>query len=354
MTKNQSGKLGWGIISTGVIAHTVARALAQSKTGELLAVASRSAASAAQFASEFGVPRSYGSYEALLEDPDVSAVYIATPHPSHAHWAVLAARAKKHVLCEKPLGMNHAEVSAMVEAARMNDVFLMEAFMYRCHPQTAEVVRLIRAGALGTIKAIAASFGFDGDFPAQGRLLSNELGGGGILDVGCYPVSMARLLAGAANGLPFSEPSSVQAVGHVGPHSGVDEYAFALLQFPGEIMASLGTSVQLWQENAVRVFGSEGRLLLREPWHPAMDRDFSEIIIERPKREPEVIRVPSEQPLFCYELDAVAEQLEQREARQMSHADSQGNALTLDRWRRAVGVAYAADAESRSRSAPQE
>ena len=336
-------KLRWGIISTGKIARTFARSLAQSQSGELVAVASRTPEGASQFAAEFGVSRAHGSYEALLADPEVEVVYIATPHPWHAHWSILAARAKKHVLCEKPLGMNHAEVAAIVQAARDNDVFLMEAFMYRCHPQTREVVQLLRAGALGRVKGIQASFGIDGAYPASGRVLNNDLGGGGILDVGCYPVSMARLVAGVANGEPFSEPLSLHALGHVGENSRVDEYTAAILKFPGEIVASLATAVQLWQDNSVRIFGSEGRLLLRAPWHPAHEADFSEIVIERPKQEPEVIRVAAAGTIYSYEIDAVQAQLEQRQAAEMSWADSLGNALVLDRWRRALGVTFAAD-----------
>ncbi|HKO53967.1 MAG TPA: Gfo/Idh/MocA family oxidoreductase [Polyangiaceae bacterium] len=336
-------KLRWGIISTGKIAHTFARALAQSQSGELVAVASRTPEAANSFAAEFGISRAHESYEALLADPEVEVVYIATPHPWHAHWAVAAARAKKHVLCEKPLGMNHAQVSAIVQAARENDVFLMEAFMYRCHPQTREVLRLLRAGALGVVKGIQASFCIDGAYPASGRILNNELGGGGILDVGCYPVSMARLVAGVAIGEPFTEPLYLHALGHVGEASRVDEYTSAILKFPGEIVASLATAVQLWQDNSVRIFGSEGRLSLRAPWHPAQATDFSEIVIERGKHEPEIIRVSSPGTLFGYEIDAVRAQLEQRQAAEMSWADSLGNALTLDRWRRAIGVTFAAD-----------
>jgi len=335
-------KLRWGIISTGKIARTFARALAQSETGELVSVASRTPEGVSAFAAEFRVPHAHESYEALLADPEVEAVYIATPHPWHAQWAIAAARAKKHVLCEKPLGMNHAEVEAIVQAARDNDVFLMEAFMYRCSPQTRELVRLLRSGTLGRVKGIQASFGFDGAYPESGRLLNNELGGGGILDVGCYPVSMARLVAGIANGELFSEPLELYALGHVGTTQ-VDEYASAILKFPGEIVASLATAVRLWQDNSVRIFGSEGRLWLRTPWHPAHEADHSEIVIERPKREPEVIRVSAPGPLYGYEIDAVRAQLEQRQAVEMSWADSLGNALTLDRWRRALGVRFAAD-----------
>ena len=336
-------KLRWGILSTGKIARTFARSLADSQSGELVAVGSRTSEAAASFAAEFGITRAHASYDALLADPEVEAVYIAPPHPWHAHWSIRAARAKKHVLCEKPLGMTHAEVNAIVQAARENDVFLMEAFMYRCHPQTREVIRLLRAGALGRVKAIQASFGIDGAYPASGRVLNNELGGGGILDVGCYPVSMARLVAGIANGQAFSEPLELHALGHVGEQTRVDEYTAAILKFPGEIVASLATAVQLWQDNSVRIFGSEGRMLLRTPWHPAHVTDFSEIVIERPSREPEVIRVFAPGSIYSYEIDAVQAQLDQRQAAEMSWADSLGNALTLDRWRRAIGVTFAAD-----------
>lgn len=336
-------KLRWGILSTGKIAHTFARALAASASGELTAVASRTSQSAAAFATEFGISRAHGSYEALLADPTVEVVYIATPHPLHAHWSIAAARAKKHVLCEKPLGMNHAEVSAMVQAARENDVFLMEAFMYRCAPQTHEVLRLLRGGALGRVKAIHASFGIDGAYPPTHRVLNKELGGGGLLDVGCYPVSMARLVAGVANGEAFAEPLELLALGHVGERSQVDEYTSAVLKFPGEIVATLSTAVQLWHDNSVRIFGSEGRLLLRTPWHPALESDHSEIVIERPKKEPEVIRVAAPGNLYGFQISAVSAQLGQRQAAEMSWADSLGNARSLDRWRSALGVTFAAD-----------
>ncbi|HET7544211.1 MAG TPA: Gfo/Idh/MocA family oxidoreductase [Polyangiaceae bacterium] len=336
-------KLRWGILGTGKIARTFARALSLSDSGELVAVGSRTAEAAAGFAAEFEISRAHGDYPALLADSEVEAVYIATPHPFHARWAVAAARAKKHILCEKPLGMNYAEVSAMVQAARDNDVFLMEAFMYRCHPQTRELLRLLRAGSIGRVKSIQASFGIDGAYPLSGRVLNHELGGGGILDVGCYPVSMARLVAGVENGESFCEPLTLHALGHVGEASRVDEYTSAILEFPGKVLATLSTAVQLWHDNSVRIFGSEGRIFLGAPWHPAHHSDHSEIVIERPKREPEVIRVPSPGPLYGYEIDAVRAQLEQRQAAEMSWADSLGNALTLDRWRNALGVEFAAD-----------
>ena len=199
-------RLRWGILGAGTIARTFARGLAASRTGTLVAVGSRSLATAESFGDEFDVAHRYGSYDDLLADADVQAVYIATPHPMHAEWAIKAAEAGKHILCEKPLTLNHAEAMAVVEAARAHNVFLMEAFLYRCHPQTAALVDLIQAGAIGAVRLIQATYGFNATFNPDGRLFRQDLGGGGILDVGCYPVSFARLIAGAATGRAVRRP----------------------------------------------------------------------------------------------------------------------------------------------------
>jgi len=150
-------------------------------------------------------------------------------------------------------------------------------------------------------------------------------------------------VAGVAVGEAFSEPLELQALGHVGSTSRVDEYTSAVLKFPGEIIASLSTAVQLWQDNSVRIFGSEGRLSLRAPWHPAHETDFSEIVLERGKQPAETIVVSAPGTIYGYEIDAVQAHLEQRQAPEMSWADSLGNALTLDRWRRQLGVTFPAD-----------
>src|SRR6266498_2977274 len=212
-------RMGWGILATGAIARTFARGVAHSRTGRLVAVGSRWLESAQKFAAEFQIPHIHGSYEALLADPQVQAIYIATPHPLHALWAIRAAEAKKHILVEKPIGLNHAEAMAIIEAARANDVFLLEAYMYKCHPQTRKLVELIRDKAIGDVRVIQATFSFHWPKPwnPDSRLTCNALGGGGILDVGCYPVSMARLIAGAATGAAFAEPVQIKGLGHVGP-----------------------------------------------------------------------------------------------------------------------------------------
>src|SRR3954469_8797354 len=161
-SSNSTTTLAWGIIGTGAIAKTFANSLKHAKTGKLIAIGSRSQASADKFGDEFSLDRSkrHASYDALLADPNVQAVYVAAPHPFHAEWAIKSAEAKKHVLVEKPIGINAAEAMAIIEAATLNDVFLMEAFMYRCHPQTARLVELIRDGAIGEVRAIQATFSF--------------------------------------------------------------------------------------------------------------------------------------------------------------------------------------------------
>ncbi len=346
--------LAWGIIGAGGIARTFANGLARSATGRLVAVASRAQEKAAAFGAQVGLgpDRCYGAYEALLADPAVEAVYIATPHPMHAQWAIRAAEAGKHILCEKPIGLNQYEAMAIVEAARRHDVFLMEAFMYRCHPQTARLVELIRQQTIGQVRVIQATFSFHAGFNPQGRLFANELGGGGILDVGCYCTSMSRLVAGAAVGLPFAEPLEVRGAGHLG-ETGVDEWAVATARFPGDIVAQWATGVSLNQENVLRVFGSEGHLVVPSPWVPARDGGSTKIVVKL-NREPEAqeIIVETDAYLYALEADTVAAHLEQRQAASpaMTWDDTLGNMRALDQWRASMGFAYRAETPASARA----
>jgi len=336
-----AGKLQWGIIGTGGIAHAFAEGLARSKTGTLVAVGSRRQESADKFGDEFQLPKRYGSYEALLADSEVEAVYISTPHPMHAEWAIKSAEAGKHILCEKPLALNHAEAMVVVEAARENDVFLMEAFMYRCHPQTARLVELVRSGVIGKVGVIQATFSFRAHFDPEGRLFKHALGGGGILDVGCYCTSMARLIAGAATGRDFAEPLEVKGVGHIG-ESRVDDYAIASLRFPGNILAQLATGVHLSQENGARIFGAEGSIFVPSPWIPGREPQPTTIIVHRSGKAPEEVVVESDRPLYTIEADTVAEHINQRQASPpaMTWDDTLGNMRALDAWRAAIGLVY--------------
>jgi predicted dehydrogenase/aryl-alcohol dehydrogenase-like predicted oxidoreductase len=337
-------RIRWGIISTGAIAKTFARNLAASKTGTLHAVASRSRESADTFAREFRARTAYFSYEELLKDPDVQAVYIATPHPWHALWAIRACEAKKHVLVEKPLALNAAEGMAIFEAAIANDALLMEAFMYRCHPQTAKLVELIKSKAIGDVRVIQASFSFHANFNPDGRIFKNDLAGGGIMDVGCYPVSMSRLIAGAAIGKDFADPSDVKATAHLG-QTGVDEWAVASLKFPRDILAQLSTGVSVNQENVVRVFGSEGSIFLPNPWQANRTAPEPGRIIVHPRNaEAREITIESSVTSFTHEADVFGNALfsgkRQAPAPAMSWDDSMGNLRTLDACRREIGLTY--------------
>ena len=329
-------RINWGIISTGRIAGVFAKGLAESQTGRLLAVGSRSQESADRFGDEFGAERRYSTYEALLQDPDVQAVYIATPHPQHAQWAIRAARAGKHILCEKPMTINHAEAMAVAWEARQAGVLLMEAFMYRCHPQTARLAELIREGAVGNVRMIEAHFGFRaGEDPAS-RLFAPELGGGGILDVGCYAVSMARLIAGAALGQPFANPVQVEAVGHLGG-SGIDYWSAALLRFPEEIVAQVSTSVTCHLGGGARVAGDAGVLTIPSPWFCD-----GQIIWTRPGQPDEVLQVTSDRGSYALEADILAASIETGDIPPPAAGpdDMLGNMQTLDAWRSRIGLLY--------------
>ena len=328
-------KLYWGIIGTGGIAHRFAKSLLESKTGHLAAVGSRSEAAALKFAANHPC-RSHGSYEALLADPEVKAVYISTPHPMHKEWSIKAAEAGKHILCEKPLAMNRTEAAEMIEAARQNEVFLMEAFMYRCHPQTAKLVELIRSGLIGEVRLIRATFSFAANFDLKSRLFARDLGGGGILDVGCYCASMARLIAGAATGKDFEEPLEINGTGQIGAESGVDEYAVASFKFPGGILAQLAAGVRLDLENNVRIVGTRGSILIPSPWTLGSEKGFLKMIIFK-TGIPEEVVVETDRNIYALEADHVAEHLPARQSPAMSWCDSLGNMKTLDAWRAAIG-----------------
>jgi len=346
MTK-KGAEIAWGIITAGKIAHKFARGILRSRTGRIAAVASRSSERAGAFAAEFGIGRYYDNYQGLVEDREVQVVYVGTPHPFHAEWAIRAAESGKHVLCEKPIGMNRREAESIVEAARANGVFLMEAFMYRCHPQTARLVELVQSGIIGEVRAIRAAFSYLGQYDLEGLKLNKSLGGGGILDVGCYPVSLSRLLAGAALGNAFAEPLEVQGQARLNPRTGVDEYATALLRFPGDILAELAAGVQLARDNTAAVYGSAGRIEVPSPWFGGgIEGGVSRILVRSNEGELlQEIEIAESEWLYALEADTVAANLDRGEAPPpaMGWADTLGNMETLDRWRGCVGLEYESD-----------
>jgi predicted dehydrogenase len=349
--------LRWGILSTGRIAGVFAQGVAASKNGRLVAVGSRSLPSAQAFATAHGIDtaHAHGSYEALLSDSEVEAVYVATPHPQHLEWVIKAAAAGKHILCEKPMGVNHAEGLTMVQAARKHGVVLMEAFMYRCHPQTAKIVELIRAGALGTVGLVQATFSFKTNYDPASRLWANDAAGGGIMDVGCYAVSMSRLVAGAVSGQPFLDPVEVTGAGVLHPESGVDAYAAATLKFSNNVIAQVSSGVGLNQDNVVRIYGSAGWLLVPSPWVINREGGGSKLVLHRAGASgPEEIVIDAA-PLYSLEADtfAAAVRAGLRDVPQMSTEDTLGNLATLDRWRAAIGLIYESEKNRATQPLPK-
>ncbi|MEU8635892.1 Gfo/Idh/MocA family oxidoreductase [Amycolatopsis sp. NPDC048633] len=330
--------LNWGLLAAGTIAAHFAAGVDESKHGTLTAVAARDADRARQFAARFEIPKAYGSYEDLLADPDVDAVYVSTPHALHKEWAIAAAEAGKHVLCEKPLTLTAADAEEVIAAARRNDVFLMEAFMYRLHPQTRRLVELIASGAIGEVRAVDTTFSFDSNPEETARLGDPALGGGGILDVGCYCTSLARLVAQAATGQDVVEPTEVSGMAHLSAQ-GVDEYATGLLRLPGDILATISCGIRLTREDGIRVFGTSGQLHIPRPaWiHPLRKPGTSQIILTPADGEPEVIEVEATQGVFAREADHVATHVGDRQAPELTWAETLANLRTLDRWREAVG-----------------
>lgn len=341
---SSSSTVRWGIIGPGTIARAFAGGVAHSRTGRLVAIGARDP-DKPNYATDFPGVRVVAGYEALLADPEVDVVYISTPHPSHAEWAIKAAEAGKHVLCEKPLGLTAFEADAMMHAARKAGTFLGEAFMYRLHPQTAKLVELVGSGAIGEVRMIKSSFGFAMPrFMPEHRLYANDDAGGGILDVGGYPVSMARLIAGAAAGEPFLEPDEVAGAGHLG-QSGVDEWASAVLRFPNGIVAEVSCSISVTQDNVLRILGTAGRIEVADFWFAGgREGGTGRIDVVRNDGTSETVEVTEPGWLYSFEVDAAGDAIlagkQEFSWPGMDWADSLGNLRVLDKWRAAIGLEY--------------
>jgi len=331
-------KLNWGILGTGRISHAIARALPDTTTGQLAAIASRSQQAADKWGAQYKLAKCYGSYEALLADKEIDAVYITLPNSLHARGTVLAAEAGKHILCEKPLATNHAELMVMLEACRRHRVFFMEAFMWRCHPGTARWLQLIRDGMIGEVRIVDAQFSYNAGESWDNIRTSNALAGGAIMDVGCYCISAARLVAGAAQGRDFADPIEISGAGHVGK-TGVDVWAAATLRFPGDMVANVSCGICVAQANQLRIWGSKGHLVVPNPWF-----HDGRAILHRDGKPPREIVRASKKNLYAHEAEMLGRCV--REGRLEAHppgmtwADSVSQQHTVDRWRKSLGIVF--------------
>jgi xylose dehydrogenase (NAD/NADP) len=245
-----------GLLSTARINDAILRGASLTDAVEVVAVGSRDPARAQAYAREQGIPRSHGSYEQLLADPEVEAIYNSLPNSLHVEWSIRALEAGKHVLCEKPLDRNPAEVERLFDVAERQGLVVMEAFMYRHHPQTEALRELVHSGGIGELRQIRAVFSFTVTDPANVRLRP-DLAGGSLMDVGCYCISGSRLLAG--------EPELVVGRQVLG-ESGVDMRFDGILHF-GDVLAQFYCGFDLPAASGLEAIGSKGSVLVREPWH---------------------------------------------------------------------------------------
>ncbi|MEY9967146.1 putative dehydrogenase [Streptacidiphilus sp. MAP12-16] len=274
-------KIRWGILATGSIAADFTQDLQLLPDAEIVAVGSRTEASARAFADRFGIPRAHGSWAALAADDDVDIVYVATPHHAHREAAALCLEAGRAVLCEKPFTLNAADSRELTELARSRGLFLMEAMWMRCNPAIRKLVELVADGAVGEVGTVQADFGLAGPFDPAHRLRDPKLGGGALLDLGVYPVSLAHLLLG--------RPESVSAWAKLTPE-GVDANTGLLLGYESGALATLSCGLVAATPVRAVVSGPLGRIELSAPFF-CPDR-ISLYRGEGESVEPEVFELP--------------------------------------------------------------
>jgi D-xylose 1-dehydrogenase (NADP+, D-xylono-1,5-lactone-forming) len=313
--------VAWGLLSTARINLLVLEAAAESDRAEVIAVASRGAERAEEYAREHEIPRAYGSYEALLEDPDVEAVYISLPNALHVPWTLRALEAGKHVLCEKPFSREPEQVERCFELADSKRLVLSEGFMWRHHPQTKKLATLAADGAVGRLRLVRAAFSFQAaaTHGAGDTRFDPELAGGSLMDVGSYCVNAIRLLAGEP------EPERVQGEQVVG-ESGVDVCFAGILRCPGDVVAHFDCGFVLPYRAALEVVGEDGSLVVGDPWHAG-----SPGIELRRKDERQAERIAIE-PANSYrlELDDLCAAIRGEAAPLLGRDDALGQARTID------------------------
>ena len=308
--------LKWGLLSTAAINRAVISPLRESARNQLAAVASRDRARAERYATEWGIPRAMGSYEAMLSDPEIDVVYVSLPNSMHAEWTIKAVAAGKHVLCEKPLAISVEEVDAITSAAGRAGVVVAEAFMYRHHPQTLKVQQLISGGDIGQLRVIRGGFTFNIANPEDVRL-NPGLGGGSIWDVGCYPISYARAVVGA---------DPLQVFGwQVTGESGVDETFVGQMCFADGAYAQFDSGFRAPERMLMEFVGSAGTITLPNAFKPGSD---AKIVFCRESGTPEPIRVES-QDLYLGEVEDLADAVLNGKAPRISLADSRGNVAAI-------------------------
>ena len=333
-------KIKWGIIGSGNIADAFAHSVKYCQDSDLVSVFGRNEEAVKKFSAKFTV-KSYTNLDSFFTSDEIDAVYIATPHSSHFTYSLEAIKNNKHILCEKPLTMNYLESMTLLSLAKEAKVFLMEAYMYRTHPQTFNILDHLDLFKNTQEKIfIESSFGFSAELPKEHRLRNPLLGGGAILDVGCYPLSMVKLIAGNLQGMPFADPESINATGRL-DETGVDLQSEAHLVFSDQIEAKISCAIDEEYSNDLKIKSGNLELIVEQPWHCGQfqDGNSSIKILDSGDLIKEVSYLDTV-GLFTREIDHASKciQEEKFESALVSHADTQSNMLWLDKWRQEIKI----------------
>lgn len=307
--------INWGLLSTARINRALIRPLRASKRTRLLGVASRSLSAAETYAREWRIPRAYGSYDDLLADPEIDVVYNPLPNHLHAEWTVKALRAGKHVLCEKPLAITLNEVDAIIAASQETGRIATEAFMYRHHAQTLKVKQLVDSGRIGQLQNIKGAFSFTLSRPNDIRFVK-EYGGGSLWDVGCYPISFARMIVG-------EEPLEVFGSQVTGP-GGCDESFYGQMRFGNGVHAQFDCGFKSQSRSYIEIVGTEGTIQIPSPFKPEAR---SEITLTR-ERKSSRIRIKG-QELYLGEVEDICNAIEKQTPPRVSLQDSRANVAAI-------------------------
>jgi predicted dehydrogenase len=336
-------QLRFGILGTGNIARQFAAGVAGAKRAVIHAVGSRTATSAEAFAREFGGIRAHGSYEALLADEQIEAIYLSLPNSMHHEWTLRCLAAGKHVLCEKPLATNAQQAEEMFDAADRVGKLLVEAFMYVSHPQTRSVLHAVRSGVIGEVRLVRASFCYRTNKIDGNIRFSRELAGGALMDVGCYCIHFARRIFGA-------EPISVNAVSRL-HEGGVDEMTAGVLGFANGAAATFSCGTRVQADNMADICGTDGFIEVPVPWKPPLNGATYTIARSTPPKQDgaaasalpprQTFSIDSPGTLYGMEADDFAAAIIDGVPPAVSRADSLGNARLLDLIRQQIGLSFA-------------
>lgn len=310
----------WGILGTSFISEVMAKALKESTTSQLVAVASRALATGKAFATAFKIARIYTDYQELLDDKEIDAVYIGLPNHLHKEWIIRAARAGKHILCEKPLVLTAADVQEIIPIIEQAHVVCMEALMYMYHPLTQRLKELVQKKTIGDIKLYTAIYS------ANIAAIANPIAGGSIRNLGCYPISLIRLLED-------KEPVALTAMGRLNTRK-IDTQASIILKFSNECMATISTSDEIdmfWQFD---IYGTKGNIkVISNPWLPAKENKL--YVFPDNEQNPIEFTINAHHSLYTYQIDELNRQIINNDIANFNAAalrNSLGNALVLERW----------------------